>query len=223
MRAALLALLAAAAGAPVAAQPVEAEAADGRRVLLFDDGGWVRLGDAVEPQREGQRLRSASGLYTVHVPAGWVVSKSKGPAVEGEFTFEHPSTTVGAATFLMAWEDLFGTAAFELSTESALAMFWAGLVLEGGATTTAPHRVIAIGDRRFGVAEGTLRFPGEPRYSVRLTAVATSRGLVAAMTFADPLVPEAAEATIDAFHRSLAVHDAPPAPRIVIEEPVDRP
>ena len=150
MRAALLALLAAAAGAPVAAQPassqpVEAETADGRRVLLFDDGGWVRLGDAVEPQREGQRLRSASGLYTVHVPAGWVVSKSKGPAVEGEFTFEHPSTTVGAATF-HGWGP-------PLLRE--VPWFDASRIEVVGARLLAPHEVVSASGVRIGASVWT--------------------------------------------------------------------
>ena len=209
----LLAAVASAAAGPVVAQPAPAETADGRRVLLFDDGGWVDADEALEPQRGGQRLRSASGLYTVHVPAGWTVAKSKGPAVEDEFTFEHASTGLNAATFFIAWDDLFGGLDLALTTESALALFWAGMASEGEAAVTDPARVVAVGDRRFSTVAGTVRFPGEPRLAVRLTAAALRDGLVAAMTFADPLAPEGAAAVVDAFHRSLAVHGpAPPGP-----------
>ena len=69
------------------AQSVSAEAADGRTVLLYEDGIWIDSANVWTGLRLGEGVESETGRFTVHLPEGWTASPSSGEMFQGEILF----------------------------------------------------------------------------------------------------------------------------------------
>lgn len=204
MRLALACFLGASLAVSASAQPAEATTADGRRVVLYEDGAWVAADAVEEPLREGHRLTSRTGAYELYVPTGWTIAKAKGAPVDGEFMLEHSSTGAAAfVSFLSAAE--MGLGDLAISPESGAAMYWSGMKQAAAYAVRSQPRLRAVGGKRFGALEGEIRYPYEPTLAFQMTTYADTRGLIVLLTTVEPGELADARPTLDQLHRSLAI------------------
>ncbi len=206
-RAPLLLALLAALVAPASAQTVRATGDDGRPVLLLPDGSWIDADAVEEPLRDGQRLTSRTGVYELYVPTGWDVAKAKGPVIDGEFVLEDAS--MGAAAFVsFLSRDELGLGDLPLSSESGMALFWAGMSLEAAYAERGEPRRRLVGGVSFSTMEGEIRYPYEPTAAFRITTHTDARGMTVLLTTVEPGDLAAARPLLDRLHRSLAIRPA---------------
>ena len=194
--------------APLAARAqTPATTASGQDVLLYDDGSWIDADAALPGLRDGQRLSSASRVYDLYVPTGWMVSKSKGSLVDGEFYLEHGSTGASAIVSFLSRESL-GMSSLPLSPTSGVAMFWGGMREGAVHAERGEPRLSTVGGHRMATLDGEVRFAYEPTMAFRLTAHTDPRGMVVLVTLVAPLDRDAAAGTLDRLHQSLAIRPA---------------